>query len=164
MSTLPGASREEVPDCELRRAVAVPAQGLQPDTNIEQKRKTKGKAIEHEKPTEYHPRYPFKPRIGIGPDPGHLVSSPGAIRRIWRGEDDGGQYDEPIWRMDGWMGRRMDGRRHVGMDGGRHPGDSPARRRYQQADQQVVQHETKMDRFNPHVAKIMCVEQEMQGS
>jgi hypothetical protein len=38
-------------------------------------------------------------------------------------------------QTDGWMG----GRRDVAMDGGRHPGDSPARRRYQQADQQVVQ-------------------------
>jgi hypothetical protein len=139
VSNLPGAPRDKVPDCELRRAVAAPAQGLPPDANTEQKRKTKGKARGHEKPTEYEPHYPFKPRTGIGPGPGHLVSSPSAIRRIWRGEDDGGQYDEPIWRMDGWMGRRMDGRRKLVMDGGRHPVDSPASRRYQQADQKVIQ-------------------------
>src|ERR1019366_1107615 len=58
----------------------------------QQRTKNKKKAIKHEKPNEYEPRYPFQPRIGLGP--GHLVSSSSASRRACGGEKhDGGQND-----------------------------------------------------------------------
>ena len=41
--------------------------------------------------------------------------------------------------MDEWMGTRMVGRRNGSLDGSRHPGGGPARRRYQQAIQKVIQ-------------------------
>ncbi len=159
MSNFPGASREEVPDCELRRAVAAPAQGLPPDANTEQKRKTKRKAIEHEKPTEYEPRYPFKPRIGLGP--GHLVSSPSAIRRTWGWEDDdeGNMMNQTGGWMGGWAGGGMWVWTVVGI-----LVIVLLVVVISRLINRFVQCETKMDRFKLHLAKIMCVEQEMQGS
>jgi hypothetical protein len=49
-----------------------------------------------------------------------LLSSGGLVAA-----QQGGLYDEPNWRMDGWMG----GRRDVALDGDRRTGGGPAGRR-----------------------------------
>src|ERR1700692_2072059 len=43
----------------------------------------KEKPWENEKTYEYEPRHPFQPRLGLG----HLVSTPGAIRRDCEGKN-----------------------------------------------------------------------------